>query len=89
VILREIADAVFGPVLTLLNSVLSWLGNASLAARQGINPALYLGPFAWLSPAWLNLTKQAILAASSFGILLVARAGYNLYLDIKQGVKWW
>lgn len=85
----DLADAVFGPVLALLNQIVAWLSNVSLVAAAGINPHLYLGPVAWLGPSWLGLVKQIILGGVLFGFLLVARAGYGLYLDIKGGVKWW
>ena len=87
--LYDVADWVFGPLKDLLAAVVGWLSNLSLVAARGIDPALYLGAFAWLGPTWLSLIKQIILGVVLFGLILVARVGYSLYLDIKAGVKWW
>lgn len=88
-VLHNLADLIFGPMRDLLTSVVASLSNMSLVAARGLNPALYLGPFAVLGPAWLGLIKQIFLGATLFAILLIGRAGYSLYLQIKAGVKWW
>lgn len=87
--LYDLADAIFGPLQSLLRTVLDWLQNVSLVAAQGIHPEYYLGPVAWMGDAWLSLVKRIILGCAVFGVVLVARAGYGLYLDFKAGVKWW
>lgn len=85
----DLADAIIGPLRELLLQVLTWLSNVQLVAARGINPGYYLGWVAWAGSPWLDLVRNIMLAASLYGVLYVAVAGYRLYLDFKSGVKWW
>lgn len=87
--LYDLTDWLIGPVRDLLSQAVSWLAGVSLVAARGIDPGVYLGPVAWLGPAWLGLIRTIILAVILYGTLLAVRAAYQLYLDVKQGVKWW
>jgi hypothetical protein len=88
-VLVDLTDWLLGPITAMLEQVVSWLGGVALVAAHGLDPALYMGPVAWMGPAWLGVVKQIIASAFLMVVLLAARAMYGLYLDIKAGVKWW
>lgn len=87
--LYDLTDWLVGPLKSLLGQVVAWLSGSSLVAARGIDPARYLGPMAWLGPAWLGLVRTVILCVVLYGTVLLAQAAYHLYLQIKDGVKWW
>lgn len=87
--LQEIADMAFGPLVSLLSNVVAWLSSVSLVAARGIDVARYMGYIAWLGPAWLAVVRDALLAVVLVTCVMVARTAWSVYLQAKQGVKWW
>lgn len=87
--LYDLTDWLIGPLAELLGAVVSWLSGISLVAARGIDPARYLGPFAWLGSSWLGLVRTIILCTILFGTIMIVRAAIQVYLDAKAGVKWW
>lgn len=87
--LYDLADWLIGPLRDLLAQAVAWLSGVSLVAARGLDPARYLGQLAWLGPAWLGLIRNALLCVVLYATLLAVRAAYQVYLDVKSGVKWW
>lgn len=87
--LYDLTDWLIGPLRDLLSQAVSWLSSLSLVAARGIDPARYLGQLAWMGPAWLGFIRNALLSVVLYATLLAVIAAYQVYLDAKQGVKWW
>lgn len=87
--LYDLADWLLGPLKDLLGGIVTWLSSTSIQAARGIAPERYLGTFAWLSPAWLELVVLLIKMSVVYLLLYLGKAAWGLYLDIKAGVKWW
>ncbi|BDG60277.1 hypothetical protein [Caldinitratiruptor microaerophilus] len=87
--MRNIIDAIFGPVVDILNKIIEWLGQVRLIAAHGFDLGIYLGYVAWLPPPWLSLVKTVALGALLVAVVWAVRALWSLYLTLKSSVKWW
>ena len=65
------------------------LATVALSARQGIDLGLYFGPVARLGPGWQAALATLTAGAGLVAVLLLVRGLYSVYLDAKQGLKWW
>jgi hypothetical protein len=88
-VLYDLTDWLIGPLKELLQTAVNALSGAQLVAARGINPSYYLGGYAWAGPAWLGVIKTVVACAALYALVFIAKALYQLYLDIKAGVKWW
>ena len=87
--MRAIADTIFPPIKTMLNTILTTLDNISVNMVSGLDLDYYLSPIALMGTPWVFLVKSLILCVVAFIAFTVAKTGYSLYLQIKQGVQWW
>lgn len=89
IVLHDIADTVFGPVISVLTFAYNYLSSISLLASRGLNLDYFLSPFASLGTAWVILIKSFISAFVLVSVVTGIKAIYGAYLQLKQGVKWW
>lgn len=87
--MQEIIDAIFQPASNLMNQAYSAIIQANLIAYRGLDIGRYMGPLAWLGPSWLALIKSVFLAAALVLAVYMARVMFDLYLTMKEAVKWW
>lgn len=87
--MRDIADTIFGPIIQILTQAYSYLSNVALVAARGLNLDNFLGPFAALGSPWVILIKSFISALVLVAVVIAVKTIYGLYLNLKQGVKWW
>lgn len=87
--IEEIIDLAIGPLIDLLTNVVAWLDQVSLVAAQGLRLERYLAYAAVAGPEWVELARTTALVLGLVGIVWVAKSGYQLYLRVKAGVKWW
>ena len=85
-----IADVIVAPAVALLQAAVSALTGANLVAAQGLSdPGAWLGPIALLGPGWMFAITSLLGGAALVVTLGAAMSAYRLYLNLKQGVKWW
>ena len=87
--MHDLADTIFGPVLSMLGTALSYLSNVSMVAARGLNLNNFLGPLAGVGPGWATLIKSFLGSVVLVAVVLVVVTSYNLYLKVKEGVQWW
>lgn len=87
--IRSIIDTILGPVITFLNYALDKLNSISMVADRGLNLDYYLGSVGALGPNWVTLVKTLISCLVILVLVYIAKTIYNLYLNAKDGVKWW
>lgn len=87
--MHSLIDAIFDPVTTILQAAVNALNGAALSVRRGLDVAAYLGWVGYLPPGWHAAVVSLLTAAGLLGIVVVARAIYNVYLLLKEGVQWW
>lgn len=87
--MHAIVDSILGPIKTLLQNALNYLGQIALVAGRGLNLDYFLGPIIMMGPGWQMLIGSIVSSAFLILVVLIVRTTYNLYLAFKQGVKWW
>lgn len=85
----ELIDLFFNPIINLLLSIRTYLAQAIIIARQGLNIEYYIGFIAPLGPVWVALITRLFFCSLLVVIILVAKTGWGLYLKIKESIKWW
>lgn len=86
---KNLIDNIFSVPIAILDLVKGKLTGASGLVAQGIDISSWLAPISILGPEWVKVVN-AILSGSSLVFLFwIGKKVYNLYLDFKQGVKWW
>lgn len=88
-VFQRIVDTIILHVINMLTTVRDELESISLVAARGLNLDYFLGPVSMLGPQWTALVSSVIASAFLILTVLIARKGYNLYLSLKSGVKWW
>jgi hypothetical protein len=86
---QRIVDTFFDPVTQVLVAARDRLEYISLVAARGLNLDYFLGPVSMLGPEWRALIGSVVASAFLIIAVLVAKKGYNIYLALKEGVKWW
>jgi hypothetical protein len=87
--MKQLVDTILGPITTLLQNALHYLGQVSLVAGRGLNLNYFLGPVVMLGPGWQMLIGSVVASAFLLLALLIVRKTFDLYLAFKQGVQWW
>ena len=87
--MHSIVDSILGPITTLLQNALNYLGQVSLVASRGLNLDYYLGPIMMFGTGWRMLIASIVSSAFLLLIITIVKNTYNLYLAFKSGVKWW
>ena len=87
--MHAIVDTILGPITTMLQNALNYLGQISLVAGRGLNLDYYLGPIIMLGSGWHMLIGSIVSSAFLLLVVLVVRKTFDMYLAFKSGVKWW
>lgn len=87
--MHSIVDSILGPITTMLQNSLNYLGHISLVAGRGLNLDYFLGPIMMLGSAWQMLIGSIVSSAFLILVVLIVRKTYDFYLSFKSGVKWW
>lgn len=82
-------NAFVGPLAGWLSTVQQDLAGLSLGVERGINLGQYLSPVSVLGPGWVAAVESAGVAAAVVAVVAVGRAGFRLYLWLKEAVMWW
>lgn len=87
--MHSIVDSILGPITTLLQSALNYLGQIALVAGRGLNLDYFLGPIILMGSGWQMLIGSIVSSAFLILVVMIVRTTYNMYLAFKSGVKWW
>ncbi|KLU61841.1 hypothetical protein CEB3_c17590 [Peptococcaceae bacterium CEB3] len=87
--MHSIVDSIIGPIISLLQNALNYLGQVSLVAGRGLNLDYFLGPIVLMGPGWQMLIGSIVASAFLLLVVLIVRKSYDMYLAFKTGVKWW
>lgn len=87
--MRELADALIGPIILVLQQGVNWLKDAGHITRVGFNPENFLSVFSVLGVHWINLIKHIFISGYILVLVYMATRLFALYSKVKDGVKWW
>lgn len=87
--MSQYLNQVLSPALKILQDARDYLATVALGARRGIDLSHYLGPLAVLGPGFQAMLATLITGAVLILTIALAKGAYSLYLQFKQGVKWW
>lgn len=88
--MEEIIDSIFGPAVTFLEKVKDYLINTeNLISARKLTLDYFLGPVSMISSEWRILISSVITTLILITTIFVAKKIYALYLNLKEGVKWW
>ena len=87
--MHVIVDSILGPIQTMLQNALTYLGDISLVAGRGLNLDYFLGPISMMGSGWQMLIGSIVSSGFLILVVTIVKSTYNLYLAFKSGVKWW
>jgi hypothetical protein len=86
---KNLIDNIFSLPLGILNTVNGKLDSISSLTAQGLDVSKWLSPVALLGPSWVKVVN-AVLAGSTIVLTIwVVKKVYMIYLQFKEGVKFW
>ena len=89
IIIRDIFDSIFIPIIEILDQVINWLSQAGNIARQGFSIENYLTIYANLGDGFISIIQNLFFVSYIVLLVFMASQGYSLYIRLKEGVKWW
>jgi len=87
--MKDIIDSILGPIQQFLSYSIEKIQSIQLVAERGLDLNYYLGPITQIGPGWVALCFSLISSIVLITVVFLARSGYSLYLNFKEGVKWW
>lgn len=88
--MEEIIDLIFSPVVEFLTVIKDYLYNTvELINGRRLNVDYFLGPISMISSEWRILIISIISTLGLITTIFVAKKMYSLYINLKEGVKWW
>jgi len=87
--MKDIVDSIIGPIQLFLNNAIERIQDIQLVAERGINLNYYLGPITHMGTGWTALIMSLISSLILIAVIFLVRTGYNIYINFKEGVKWW
>lgn len=86
---KNLIDHIFSLPESILETMIDKLQGASSLVAQGINVSDWLAPVGLLGPSWVKVINALLAGASLVFIFWLGKRVYGLYLQFKEGVKWW
>lgn len=88
--MEEIIDLIFNPAINFLGQIKNYLYNTTqLINARRLTLDYFLGPVSMISYEWRVLITSIISLLILISTIFVAKKIYTLYLNLKEGVKWW
>lgn len=86
---KNLIDNIFSLPESIIELVKGKLVGASTLVAQGIDISAWLAPVSLLGPEWVRVINALLAGATLVFTFWIAKKVYSLYLEYKQGVKWW
>jgi len=86
---KNLIDNIFSFPESFLRLIQEKLNGAGTLVAQGININAWLSPVGLLGPTWVTVVKSILLGSSIVLTIWICKRIFALYMEFKQGVKWW
>jgi hypothetical protein len=85
----NLIDNIFSLPQSILELVRDKLSGASQLVAQGIDISSWLAPISILGPDWVKVVNSLLAGATLVFTFWIGKRVYALYLQFKEGVRWW
>jgi hypothetical protein len=86
---KNLIDHIFSLPLGILNTINGKLDALSQITGQGLDISRWLSPIGLLGPAWVKVVNSLLAGATIVLTVWLVKRVYNIYLQFKEGVKFW
>lgn len=86
---QNLIDNIFSLPESILKVVQDKLTSASGLVAQGLNVSDWLAPVGLLGSAWVKVINSLLAGAGIVLTVWIVKKVYVLYLQFKEGVRWW
>jgi hypothetical protein len=86
---KNLIDNIFALPESILELIKDKLYGASQLVGQGIDISAWLAPVSLLGPSWVRVINSLLAGATLVFTFWIAKRIYALYLQFKEGVRWW
>jgi len=86
---KNLIDNIFSVPMGLLNLAKSKLDGTSNIVAQGINISDWLAPISILGSSWIKVVNSLLAGATLVLTIWIVKKIYHMYLQFKEGVRWW
>lgn len=86
---KNLIDNIFSLPESILRFAKEKLTAAGSVVAQGLDISAWLSPISILGPSWTKVINSLLAGATLVLTLWVAKKIYHLYLQFKEGVRWW
>lgn len=87
--LEKFIMGIFDPIYDFLGDTLSQLYQIQMQPQRYLHLDYFLGPISMLGPGWVALISSIIASLTIIFITFATKSLWNLYLQFKEGIKWW
>lgn len=87
--MKDVIDSIFDPASAFLQIAISGLSRFSIEKNRPIDLDSFFAPFAMMGDSWVFLIKTGFVSLLALTGLFLATVIRDLYLNFKDGVKWW
>ncbi|MGG3873223.1 hypothetical protein [Brevibacillus laterosporus] len=86
---KNLIDQIFDFPTGLIEQASKRIDEAGTVIGQGIDISSWLAPISMLGPDWTRVVNSILAGATIIFVVWIGKKIFNVYLNAKQGVKWW
>lgn len=86
---KNLIDQIFDFPTGLIEQASQRIDEAGTVIGQGIDISSWLAPISMLGPDWTRVVNSILAGATIIFVVWIGKKIFNVYLNAKQGVKWW
>ncbi len=87
--MRALIDTVFNPVISWLQSIITYIDSLSIPVSRPFNVDYYFGYFALFGDGWLYFIRTVCTLAFIYGVSYLIVTQMGLFTKFKDMIKWW
>lgn len=86
---KNTIDNIFSFPIQLLDQAKTKVKSGSNLAGQGVDVSKWLAPLSVLGKDWIKVVNSIFAGSTIVLGVWIARKLYDIYLQVKEGVRWW
>ncbi|WP_232700220.1 hypothetical protein [Brevibacillus daliensis] len=86
---KNLIDQIFDFPTGMIDQAAQRISSASSVIGQGIDVSSWLAPISLLGESWVRVVNSLLAGVTFVMIVWISKKLFNVYLNAKNGVKWW